>query len=856
MPNGIPNAALKARGFMRRPRLDQLLEKSLSYPVVAVTAGAGCGKTLAVYNFLRAGAFDTSWVSLSEEDNAPALFWQNFICSVCKGNSDLLLELTDQGMPGNATAFSAFLDTLFKETKKNKRTVIVFDDYHLIHDSSARWFIRMLINRLGQDGPRRPGHSVLLISREETGLDSESMAGSDGLARIGEDELKFTQSETLELFRFLGIAMTPELMAGLPNLYKNTGGWAFLTGLAGRILQKRPDGIRYIKNALKHNVSMMIENELFLENSPELNSFLVKLSLLDHLPADLISTLENGDKLIRAATRCSSLIHYDAFMDEYHIHHFMRAYLEEKQNLLTDEERRGIYVSSAGWYRIHQYKTDAIRYYFKAGDYQSVVEMAKLFPQILPISTATRLFDLLSDTSGGEATQSPELNLLRARLLLSMGQNDRAAEMAKREISRLEGQADTPENRRVLLREHYILGLIGMLTCCDTGSYDFAEEFRKADEYFTGSGYVLTGPARVAALGAYSIEIGRGGAGEPEKYIGAVTESAPYIAHSLNGCMSGRDDLAGAELAYFQSDMPQCRQYTMQALYKAQEKGQYDIENRALFFLVRMGLAAGNYQMIKDAVAKMAAQLDILDFEDRYTRYDVQTGWFYAGIGQKDKVAEWLKNGFSVNYSPTVISNFEDFARCNYYLIEQDYHTMLALVSSRTGQFDVKRYLLGRIALEAYRAVCLLNLDDIKGAMDALRQAYELAIPNRLDMAFTQMGNHMRTLAAAAVKVKGCGVPREWLENIQKKAATYAKRVGQVRSQYVLTEGGEDDIRLTQKELELLRDLSHGLSRNEIAEERGISVNTVKMTIQYIYEKLGAENSMDAVRIAFHKGLL
>jgi LuxR family maltose regulon positive regulatory protein len=122
-------------------------------------------------------------------------------------------------------------------------------------------------------------------------------------------------------------------------------------------------------------------------------------------------------------------------------------------------------------------------------------------------------------------------------------------------------------------------------------------------------------------------------------------------------------------------------------------------------------------------------------------------------------------------------------------------------------------------------------------------------------MGFIQLGNHMRTLAAAALKDPDCAIPKDWLENIQKKSATYAKRAGQVRTQYILAEG-IDEITLTQKELELLRDLSHGLSRNEIADERGISVNTVKMTLQYIFEKLGAENSIDAVRIAFYKNLL
>jgi DNA-binding NarL/FixJ family response regulator len=54
----------------------------------------------------------------------------------------------------------------------------------------------------------------------------------------------------------------------------------------------------------------------------------------------------------------------------------------------------------------------------------------------------------------------------------------------------------------------------------------------------------------------------------------------------------------------------------------------------------------------------------------------------------------------------------------------------------------------------------------------------------------------------------------------------------------------------------MLLDISNGLTRNEIAAKRFISVNTVKSTIQAVYTKLNAKNSAEAIRIGREKRLI
>jgi DNA-binding NarL/FixJ family response regulator len=112
----------------------------------------------------------------------------------------------------------------------------------------------------------------------------------------------------------------------------------------------------------------------------------------------------------------------------------------------------------------------------------------------------------------------------------------------------------------------------------------------------------------------------------------------------------------------------------------------------------------------------------------------------------------------------------------------------------------------------------------------------------------------MRTLTAFVLK-KNTDIPKTWLKTINVKSASYAKRQAHVIAKYKQSVSIEK-ISISPRETEILKDLSHGLSRSEIAVNRNLSINTVKMVINNVYMKLGAENLADAIRIAVEYKLI
>jgi LuxR family maltose regulon positive regulatory protein len=234
-------------------------------------------------------------------------------------------------------------------------------------------------------------------------------------------------------------------------------------------------------------------------------------------------------------------------------------------------------------------------------------------------------------------------------------------------------------------------------------------------------------------------------------------------------------------------------------------------------------------------------------------------------VGQPRSVANWLKVEFEESALASQLADFGNLARAKIYCLDKRYYDVLPFIQSQEngkengkGKFKDKNsfVLLGRLDLKALEAVCLYQIGDREKAMAALEEAYGLALSNDLTMPFVELGKDMRTLTAAAIKDKNHGIPKEWLETINRKSATYAKRLAFIVAEYRKNHGSRDDLHLSSREMEVLNDLYRGLSRSEIAANRNLSLNTVKSVLGMVYTKLDADNTIDAIRVALERQLI
>jgi LuxR family maltose regulon positive regulatory protein len=836
------------RQYLERPQIDRLLERAIKCPLVTVVAGAGYGKTWAVYSFLQKYDVIAAWIQFSERDNIGLRFWENFTQAIGLISQATAEKLREIGFPETKRQFDRYLVVPGDVIVRDKKYVFVYDDFHLIHDTPVLRFIERSITT------PFPNITSLIISRTDPPSNTLPFLSKGLLVSLTEDELRFSRQEMTDYFTMRNIHLSPE---DTTRIYHDTEGWAFAINLVGVSLKKRASGVEYGRSFMRINVFNLIEGEVFSVISPSLQKFLVKLSLIDYLPLALLNELAEDKNLPGEMKQISTFIRFDTYLNAYRIHHLFLQFLATKQDILSEEEKRAVYTRAAQWCAENHLNTDALSYYEKAGRYGELMDLVYTLPMAMSDTLTKFLLDILERAPREIYMKVPTFYALYYRALSTLGRFDEAETALRARIEEFEALPSSAFNNRVLRGLYNDMGFTVLLMAPHTKRYDVEIYFRKAAHFASLCGLVLKGPVRSVGLSSYACWVKSEEKGEMEKYINALTAAIPYMVSAMNGCGYGLDDLAKAEFAYYRGDIDNGERFALESLYKAQKRDQYEIENRSLFYLLRIAIAQGDGEKVRGVLRLLDAQLEKQDFLNRYIFYDIVTGWFYAQTGAADKIASWLKNDFEESDLNSLMHGLETLVRIKAYQAEKKYSEMLSLFTAQEGGAErcgLGAFLFGRVGTKAITAVCLFRTGDDSGAIQALEDAYVLAEPNALEMSFVELGKDMCDLAGMALKISS-SIPQPWLEKIRNMSAVYAKKQ-LLAVEHLGRQNPAPGIILNTREKRILHSLSQGLTREEIARENRLTLGMVKAYISGLYQKLGAVNRANAVRIATSLGLL
>ncbi len=838
------NGLFQSSVYLERPRVNKLLEDALNYPLVAVCAGSGYGKTRCVYSFLQKYDGYTTWLQITERDNAETRFWESLVHMISISwpqTGDRLMEI---GFPDSDEAFSKFEAMMREAGEIPGKHIMVYDDFHLLVNPAVLRFLKKAFKVLPQSS------TVILITRVMPDINMVTMLMHERIFTINEDALRFSAEEIIEYFNLLDLRVDSQ---DIQDIYNDTQGWAFAINLIGRSLGKDRKYERYAPQALKNNVYKLIDAEVSQIVSKPLWRFVLRISLIDCLAASLVNALTDDHNLINDLTLLNAYVRYDPFQDAYVIHHLFLDYLRQRQDELSGEEKRRTYQTAGYWCEQNNYQTDALAYYEKSGDWDSVIRIVYSFDSQVPQNIAKYVLDIFNRIPKVAAEANPMFPAMLLKLKIGDGLLGEASMLAERYAIEYEALPESPEKNRALLGIYYVWGLLRLVMCPYTGKYDFHNYFMRASEYGSKSPYKEYGSATNQSMGTWVVIAGEARAGAPDEFIEAISRSIPYVSRALSGNMSGFDNLARGELCFYRREIDEAQSQLNIALDKARSWNQYDIQNRALFYLMSIAFYKGDYEAAGLILESMKELLDKKDYLIRHTTYDVACAIYYLNLDQAERVPAWLKGDFAKNTNAALFENYANRAKVIYHYQTRQYNALLAFTETERPR---QATLFGKATLEIIAALSNYHLKRRGPAIAALTRAYEYAEPNKLINMFIKYGKDMRTLTAAAAKDSACPIPKAWLEDINRKSSAFAKKQARMISEYKKANNISNEITLTAREAGILTDIAGGLSRSEVAASRNLSVNTVKVAINIIYEKLKADSLADAIRVAVERKLI
>ena len=352
-----------------RRRLTQLLDELVDYPITAIVAPAGAGKTTLAAEWVRSGEPRSAWLSLDEADREPAQFWT----SVMTALDELAPGVVDRAM------------SLVRRPAGLDEALVVLDEDLDLADPSPGVLVIDDLHRLDADevdaSPllsfvehRPPWLHLMLLSRHRLSLPTARLRAGGQLADIAFDVLRFSDSEATEMLTSICPLLDP---ADLPDVVTRAGGWAAALQLAALAIRSRrvphttarphesvvaPGSDRLIDDYVWHEV---LEGE-----RREMIDLLLATSVVDRvnfgLGEELTGRPDAGDLLMEAESRGLFVTSLDAG-GWFEVHGLVREMLASELERRRPEQLREQHARAARWFESVGDEATALDHWLEAG---------------------------------------------------------------------------------------------------------------------------------------------------------------------------------------------------------------------------------------------------------------------------------------------------------------------------------------------------------------------------------------------------------------------------------------------------------------------------------------------------------
>jgi len=835
-----------------------------------VSAPAGFGKTTLIAEWVKQrkeAGHQVGWLSLDEYDNELARFLSYLVAALQQVVPDISQRIPNilQSAP-TAIQVLPLMTALVNEIISSEvEFSLVLDDYHLITVPAIHQALIFLLDHLP------PLMHLVIISRTDLPFPLSRWRVRGQLSEIRAADLRFTGQETSKFLNHLGLNLTAKQIT---TLEASTEGWVAGLQLAALSMQRLPDRAAFINtfSGTHRYVMDYLLEEVFEQQTGEIQQFLLKTALLDRFSAPLCDALlrptqalppHDSQAILERLERSNLLIvPLDDERQWYRYHklfaQFLRARLQQSQPDLLSM----LYQRATAWYESQNQMPDAIQIALKAKHFSDAARlMSQVGWKMIVRGELMTIRNWINALPNDLIRTDARLAILDAYLLISTGNHQAAEERIQQidprpreehreilghmasiqaQLASKRGQLKNTikfsnDSIRLLPKEKMMRVFAGWNVAYahwQNGQLEEAEQaYQQALQLVEGGNIVIY--RILAEYGQMCMTQGR------------LRQAKPLFLRALQlGTAYGEGEFPLFEAIYNHlarlclewNQLAQAEQYLLEAIRLAQLWGITECLLQNLLLEGEIKQAQGALEAAQQAIERARQLLD----EANWPRFTKRL------IERQASVALLKGDLTSAQQQLAATSEQSDALQ----LIQARLHlaqgqpdkalALLSLLDEKTGASIW--HVMQSLALQA---VAYHQQKKKAQALASLKQAITLAEPEGYLRTFIDIGPSLQPILR---QLAGTTAVTPYLAQLLAVKRTQARIP--IHSEPALVDP------LSKRELEVLRLIAAGLSNREIAETLVITVSTVKNHLRTIYSKLNVHRRTQAIAKANQLGVL
>jgi LuxR family maltose regulon positive regulatory protein len=364
------------RSFLvERQRLTNKVATGKDRKLILVCAPVGFGKTSMVCQWIQQEQPKVAWYALDEDDGKPEVFFRYLLAALQRLDDHLKTAfmplIQNQTLPSLERLVPLLVNHL---ATLSGESYLVLDDYHLIQPDTSP--IHQAIRELIQHAP--PQFHIVIMSRNELPFPVARLRVNQEITEIQGADLRFTEAETVRLFESQEMPRFSKKQ--LHALHQYTEGWIACLQLAGRSCHDQADIDGIMSHlGIQRPIADYLLEEVFQEQTPAVQEFLLNTSVLKRLNIDLCNVLNEQDNAVEMLEYLETtnlfVVSLDAERQWFRYHHILSDYVQHRLRQTDRELWTALHMKAAVWHANREYFDEARRHAIASGNLEFAADL-------------------------------------------------------------------------------------------------------------------------------------------------------------------------------------------------------------------------------------------------------------------------------------------------------------------------------------------------------------------------------------------------------------------------------------------------------------------------------------------------